>query len=248
MRRRILFLAVWAAFPAWSQTPPKGSVFCCTDNGHQVCGDVLPMQCYGKGYKEMSPQGTVRRLVEPPLTPEQLARREAEERARRAELARQRAELRRNQSLLETYSSVADIDARRDRALEGVDQDLKRAEARQGQLLKKREGLEREAEFYQKRAMPAPLTAALRESDSELAAQGSVIEAKRREIEAIRTRYEQDRQRYIALTDSLSRGAPRGTRPARVAVPAGFPAGAAAHRPVNENMRFQKARAGLGGR
>jgi outer membrane protein TolC len=55
--------------------------------------------------------------------------------------------------------------------------------------------------------MPSPLAAALRESDSELAAQGSVIEAKKREVEAIRTRYEQDRIRYIALTD------PRGSTP-----------------------------------
>jgi hypothetical protein len=45
------------------------------------------------------------------------------------------------------------------------------------------------------------LAAALRESDSELAAQSSIIEAKRREIEAIRSRYEQDRSRYIALTE-----------------------------------------------
>lgn len=209
MYRRALLLALWTALPAWAQTPTvtKGSVFCCMDNGHQVCGDVLPMQCYGKGYREMSPQGTVRRLVEPPLTPEQLARREAEERARRAEQARLRAEQRRNQSLLETYSSVADIETRRDRALEGVDQELKRAEARQTQLLKKRESLNREAEFYARRPMPSPLAAALRESDSELAAQGSVIEAKKREVEAIRTRYEQDRQRYIALTD------PRGSAP-----------------------------------
>ena len=24
----------------------EGTVFCCMDNGHQVCGDVLPMQCW----------------------------------------------------------------------------------------------------------------------------------------------------------------------------------------------------------
>ena len=202
MRRHALFLALWAALPVEAQTPSRGSVFCCVDNGHQVCGDVLPMQCFGKSYREMSPQGTVRRLVEAPLTPEQLARRDAEERARRTELARQRAELRRNQSLLETYSSVADIEARRDRAVEGVDQDLKRAEARHTQLQKKRESLSREAEFYQKRPMPIPLAAALRESDSELAAQASVIEAKKREIDAIRSRYEQDRLRYIKLSES----------------------------------------------
>ena len=87
-----------------AQSASKGGVFCCTDNGHQVCGDTLPPQCFNKSYRELSPQGTVRRLVEAPLTPEQLARREAEEKVRRAEQARLRAEQRRNQSLLETYA------------------------------------------------------------------------------------------------------------------------------------------------
>ena len=49
--------------------------------------------------------------------------------------------------------------------------------------------------------MPPALAAALRESDSELNAQGLLVEAKRRDIEAIRSRYEQDRTRYIMLTD-----------------------------------------------
>ena len=201
MRRLVLVSMLVALPPTHAQTVPRGTVYCCTDNGHQVCGDVLPPQCFGKSYREMSPQGTVRRTVEAPLSPEQLAKREAEERARRAEVARQRAEMRRNQSLLETYSSVADIDTRRDRAVESVELELRQAEARQAQLMKKRSGLLREAEFFQKRPMPPNLAAALRESDSELAAQSSIIEAKRRDIEAIRSRYEQDRSRYIALTE-----------------------------------------------
>lgn len=202
MRRLMLVSLLLAAPLAHAQTASKGTVYCCTDNGHQVCGDVLPPQCFGKSYREMSPQGTVRRTVEAPLSPEQLARREAEERARRAEVARQRAEMRRNQSLLETYSSVADIDSRRDRAIESVELELRQAEARHAQLMKKRTGLLREAEFFQKRAMPPALAASLRESDSELAAQNSIMEAKRRDIEAIRNRFEQDRSRYIALTES----------------------------------------------
>ncbi|HPI59238.1 hypothetical protein [Zoogloea sp.] len=200
--RRLMLVSLLLAMPlAHAQTASKGTVYCCTDNGHQVCGDVLPPQCFGKSYREMSPQGTVRRTVEAPLSPEQLARREAEERARRAEVARQRAEMRRNQSLLETYSSVADIDSRRDRAIESVELELRQAEARHAQLMKKRTGLLREAEFFQKRAMPPALAASLRESDSELAAQNSIMEAKRRDIEAIRNRFEQDRSRYIALTE-----------------------------------------------
>lgn len=203
-RAAVLILALGFTVPGWAETSQKGTVFCCTDNGHQVCGDTLPMQCFGKGYKEMSPQGTVRRLVEPPLTPEQLARREAEEKARRAEKERLRSEYRRNQSLLETYSSLSDIDERRDRAIASVDAELKQAEARQAQLTKKRESLNREAEFYQKRVMPQALQNALRESDSELANQGSVITVKKREIEAIRKRFEQDRTRYLELTSSRS--------------------------------------------
>ncbi len=200
--RRLMLVSLLLAMPlAHAQTASKGTVYCCTDNGHQVCGDVLPPQCFGKSYREMSPQGTVRRTVEAPLSPEQLARREAEERARRAEVARQRAEMRRNQSLLETYSSVADIDSRRDRAIESVELELRQAEAHHAQLMKKRTGLLREAEFFQKRAMPPALAASLRESDSELAAQNSIMEAKRRDIEAIRNRFEQDRSRYIALTE-----------------------------------------------
>lgn len=200
--RRLAFVSLLLAVPlAHAQSASKGTVYCCTDNGHQVCGDVLPPQCFGKSYREMSPQGTVRRTVEAPLTPEQLAKREAEERARRAEMTRQRAEMRRNQSLLETYSSVADIDSRRDRAIESVELELRQAEARHAQLIKKRSGLLREAEFFQKRAMPPALAASLRESDGELAAQNSIMEAKRRDIEAIRNRFEQDRSRYIALTE-----------------------------------------------
>jgi len=204
MMRRLLFCLLAAvSVPAGAQSSGKAPrVFCCPDaSGHQICGDVLPEQCYGKSYREMSPQGGVRRLVEAPLTPEQLARREAEERARKAEQARQRAETRRNQSLLETYSSVQDIDNRRDKAIESVQSELKQAEARYVQLQARRQGLTREAEFYQKRSMPVALANSLRESDSELAAQWSVIEVKRRDIENIRARYEQDRARYIALTD-----------------------------------------------
>lgn len=202
MRRLALLCALSVSLPALAQTA-RGTVYCCTDGGHQVCGDVLPPQCFGKSYKEMSPQGTVRRIVEAPLTPEQVARKEAEERERRAEM-------RRNQSLLETYSSVADIDARRDRAIEGVQSELKRGEAIQAQLQKKRAGLLREAEFYQKRAMPAALAAAIRDVDSEIATQGLVIDSKRKDIESIRNRYEQDRTRYIALTEA--RNSPPNSR------------------------------------
>ncbi len=67
--------------------------------------------------------------------------------------------------------------------------ELKQAEARRALMLKKRE-------------MPPALAASLRESDGELNAQSLLVESKRRDIEAIRTRYAQDRARYIMLTET----------------------------------------------
>ena len=73
---------------------------------------------------------------------------------------------RRNQSLLETYSSVADIETRRDRALEGVDQGSSSVPRPGRPSCSRSVSPNREAEFYARRPMPSPLAAALRESDS----------------------------------------------------------------------------------
>ena len=48
MRRGALFCVLWMVLPVGARRRPQGTVFCCTDNGHQVCGDVLPLQCYGR--------------------------------------------------------------------------------------------------------------------------------------------------------------------------------------------------------
>ncbi len=179
-----------------------GSIFCCDDaSGRTVCGDVLPAQCYGRAYREISPQGIVRRVVAAPMSPAELARQREDERQRRLEEERQRIDRLRDKALLETYPNLDDIEVQQRRAELEVERDIETARKREAELRQARVALDREAEFYARRPMPPKLAKDLRDNELELLAQKSVIDSKRRQLEAIRARYEEDRQRYQEILE-----------------------------------------------
>lgn len=177
------------------------TIYCCEDdNGRPVCGDVLPGMCYGKAYREISPQGTVRRFVAAPLTPEEVARRQAEEQRRKAEEARALQQRRLDAALLETYPTLSELDARRERALAEVETGLGDVRQRLAELTLRRDRLAQETEFYRNGEVPRDLADELRTVEGEIAAQRSIIDAKNREAAAVRARFDDDRRRYIELT------------------------------------------------
>lgn len=176
------------------------SITCCEDaNGRRVCADVLPQSCYGREYREINAQGRVTRVVPAPLTAEEKARGEQEEKARKAAEEKAREERRKDAALLQTYSSLEDLEVQRQRAVADLERDLDEARRREAEVLKRRAKLDQEAEFYAKKPRPRELTNAFRDNDSELAAQRSVIESKQRDVEAVKTRYDADRRRYSEL-------------------------------------------------
>lgn len=196
-----LLLAAGLAAPLAAAAQGGGrSIYCCDDaNGRPVCGDVLPAVCYGRAYREISPQGSVRRHVAAPLTREEVARRDAEEKRRKDEEERRLKQRRLDQALLETYTGLEDIDVRQERALAEVERSLEGLLAREAELRRRRLREEGEAGAYRGRELPRALANSLRDIDSELASLRTVIEAKTREIDAIRARFAADRRRYAEL-------------------------------------------------
>ena len=177
-----------------------GNLFCCVDtNGKQVCGDLLPQACYGKAYREIGESGRTLRFVEAPLTAEQRAQRAIEEEKRKEQR-------RKDQALLNTYGSAKDIEAMRLRAQEDVQKSIKAAEAGIVEIRARRKKFENEAEFYRKKSLPAEVQKGLRTTESEIQSQESVIAAKKKELDIIRLKYDEDLRRY----NELSR---RGTLP-----------------------------------
>lgn len=198
-----LFLAFALALVA-SEASAAGRFFCCNDDqGRQVCGDILPPVCVGRAYREIGEGGTTARRVEAPLTAEQRARRDAEEKRHREEEAALRDQRRRDQALLDTYSSERDIEMLRTRAENEVRQSIRDAETKIEEARLRRQKYENEAEFYRKKALPAEVEMGLRDADLEISAFLSIIESKKRELATIREKYDEDLRRYREVSRRL---------------------------------------------
>lgn len=199
--RRAASLGLWLALLAGVQPAAAASrLFCCHDeNGRQVCGDILPAACYGRAYREIGESGAVRR-VEAPLSAEQRAQREADEKRRKEEEIVLKEQQRKDAALLNTYGSEKDIEAMRARAEQDVRLSIKGAEAKIVEARKQRKRFEDEAEFYKKKTLPAEVDKGLRDADFEIKAQQSIIEAKNKELETVRAKYDEDRRRFVELT------------------------------------------------
>jgi len=186
-RRAEVLLVALAALPPAAPAQASRTIYCCeAPNGTTTCADTLPPVCYGRAYREIS-QGIVRRHVAAPLTPQEIAKRDAEAQRRKDEEARLLKQRRVDQALLQTYTSLADIDNREERAVAEVEQGIEPLRVREAELLAERE---RRAEGG---------AGALQAVDAELASLRTVVEVKKREIEAIRARFAADRRRYAEL-------------------------------------------------
>ena len=181
------------------------SIYCCDVGGQPICGDVLPPACYGRAYRELSPQGTVRREVQAPLSADEVARREDELRRRRLVEAEALKQQRVDRALLETYRSLDDLDARRDRALAEIDRSIEALRQREADLVQRQRDLIRDAATNDSRQGRQDVAEDVRSLDSEIVAQRTVIDVKQREREAVRSRFEEDRRRYVELTRPLPR-------------------------------------------
>jgi hypothetical protein len=192
--------ALAGVVPAWA-----GTMYCCNDDhGRRSCGDTLPQICYGRVYREIV-DGVAREVLPTPTADEKAAR-DAEARAKREAERAALLERRRNQALLDSYTSVQDIDYMRDRSLAGISKELKQAQDRFNELQKLKKDLAKQAAPYKKTPMPEELTAQIHANDDELLGQQRVLDTKQQEMDDIRAKFEAEKQRYLELTKKPVKG------------------------------------------
>lgn len=191
-----------AAIPAGART------YCCNDDhGRRVCGDILPAQCQMRAYNEYNSQGVLSKQYPGPLTPEQRAQLEAEK-ARKIAAEHEAAEQeRRDHALLASYSSVADIDAKRTRTLFSERSNLRNTEERVKNAEERLKRLKGNAERYRDKPMPDVLKTNLRISEAELLAAKAALVERQRDIVETEKQFEEDRRRYVELV-AKRRGPP----------------------------------------
>jgi hypothetical protein len=192
-------LLLWGLAGAAAAQP---SIFVCSDaKGRTISGDRPPAECVG-AIRELRADGSVRRVIEPPLTPEQKAARDAEQKRQREEAERQRAQLRRDRALLETYASEEEIENARARALATRQALIERAMRRMEEHRRERKKLDNEAEFYAKRQMPAKLMRAFEDNAALMRSEEKIINDARAEIERINERFDAERKRWRELVSA----------------------------------------------
>jgi hypothetical protein len=164
-------------------------------------GQTMPPQCAGMPLEMLNRQGVVVQRIDPQADAEKKVLKEAEEKKKREDDAIAKERQRREKALLATYISEGDIEAARKRALLDNEKAVQEIETRIAGLRKHQAGLAKEMEFYKgKNKPPAKLDQDAKLADADLRAQEELREKKKKEVDAINAKYDEDKRRYIELT------------------------------------------------
>jgi hypothetical protein len=177
---------------------------CTSADGKKYYGSTIPMQCMGHPVEQLNAQGLVVRRIDPEgEKKEREAKAAAAAKAKEEENAT-REESRRNRALLATYTSERDIEDARSRALADNRSAVQDAENRIDALKKRRAGYDKELEFYQDKKggakPPAKLLEDINSVEGDIKVQEELLATKKKEVDAINAKYDQDKKRYILLT------------------------------------------------
>lgn len=210
----LLFTAGAAA--AASGPPTRSKIVCWKDKSGKVigCGDTVPPEYQQSATKELDKRGITRKTTE---SAEEAARHRAQQQeaaSQQAEEAKRAAERKRqDNALLNTFSNEKEIDAKRDRDLQGVELQMKQLQAPLKMATDRYNDAKARLDATEKSKKPVPK--ALKDEVAHAAGEKQKVEsnlaAKRKEQDEIREKYAEQRKRFLEL---------KGVPPAPAASPA----------------------------
>lgn len=203
-KKLCLMLAFALAAPA-----AHAAYRCVDEKGRTHIGDTPPPGCANVTMYQVTPTGTVIKKIEPSLSEDQVkARQEAEEKARMAEKAAAEQK-RKDTALLSTYANEKEFDTTRDRNIEPLKARIALSEERTKDIDKRIKAVKEEMEFYtagkkkgaaKDKYDPATgMASELERLADEKKQIAKNISDYTREIAEIRSKFDVDKQRWLAL-------------------------------------------------
>lgn len=226
-----LWLTLTATVTAHADAAPGGGIYTCTDErGRRLTADRPIPECSHKEQQLLNRDGSLRAVVPPTLTSEERADKEARERAAAEARAAQADAVRRDRNLMARYPDEASHQRAREAALDGVRLATKATEQRLRELQAERKPLQEEAEFYQGKALPPKLRAAIEANDAAADAQRTASASQAAEMGRINKIYDAELERLRRLWGGASAGSlgPMNTPPPPAAKPVPKPSSGAA--------------------
>lgn len=196
MRRPLMLLGAtllgWAAAGA---VLAQAGIYTCIDaQGRRITSDRPIPECMDREQRELNPSGSLKRVVPPVPTAEELAREEARKRAEAEALAKQREERRKEQVLLMRYPNPEAHQRARTEALHQVQDVIDAVRKRAAELDRQRQEIETELEFYKRDPSKAPEWLKRRQADNaqQRASQAQYLDDQAREKTRINERFDDE--------------------------------------------------------
>jgi hypothetical protein len=199
MRIRYSFLLILlVSFPALA-----GKLYSWVDeHGKTHYGNTVPPQYAQQGNTELNKRGAVVKKTDAALTPEQRKAKEEELAQQKEDEKKVLEQKRRDKALLNTYTTEKEIDLVRDRNLQQGELQLQSMELRTKQIQPQIDQARKRKEdlVAKKRPLPPDLQQELEEKGKELRRLQEILQQKRAEMDAIRSRFEDDKKRFRELS------------------------------------------------
>lgn len=216
MRVERLILAVLLGLVA---PGPQAALYKWVDDKGRIQYSDKPPPDVGKGGVEMSNRGVVKKKLDGGLTPDEKRAKEAEAARRYAEQQEAIAQRRADNALLQSFTSAAEIDMKRDRELQALDAMIANLKSQERSLVERWNDDKRRADEHAKRSKPLPdgLKQDLVRSENEVKTVREEIQRRHQESGEVKSKYEGLRKRYTELRQ------PATSEPTPVATPTSTP-------------------------
>lgn len=189
----------------------SAAIYSCVDgNGRRLTSDRPIAECLAREQRLLNADGSVKQVVPPTMTVDELAEAEAKKRQAELDRAAKQDAVRRDRNLLARFPNEAAHNKAREAALDDVRKGVKFSEERLAELERERKPLQDETEFYKGRKLPLKLRQQLDANDAAAAAQRSLVQNQKEEIKRIDALYDAELDRL----KKLWAGAPAGSLPA----------------------------------
>jgi len=198
---------------ALAADPPPGtrSSFTCNLNGKKLVSDRVIPECYGIEQRELNADGSLKRIVKPPQTPDEREADEIKAQADKARIAAQNDAIRRDRNLMQRFPDEAAHQKAREKALDDARVSVKNSGARIALLEQEKKKLEEEKRFYVNEHVNKPLPTTLKQrldaTDAALEAQTSLTQNAQNELVRINALYDAE----LLRLKKLWAGAPAGS-------------------------------------
>ena len=197
----------------------SAAIYSCVDSaGRRLTSDRPIAECLTREQRLLNTDGSIRQVVPPTMTVDEMAEAEAKKRQAEADRAAQQDAMRRDRNLLMRFPNQEAHNKARENALDDVRKGVKFSEDRLADLERERKPLLNESEFYKGKKLPADLRRKLDANDAAAAAQRSLAQNQKDEINRINALYDVELDRLKKLWAGTTPGS-MGVLPAAPVAP-----------------------------